>query len=96
MESKRVRFNARHMPRLPKCATIEDLIHAYILLFIFLIYRQNLNFRVIKGELPGIGREKFIGRTRLTKLGSMITETIGKFSGGGMGYDLIAVCYTIG
>jgi hypothetical protein len=34
-------------------------------------------------EMKGI-----VGRTKFTKLGLMISNTIGKFSEGGLGYDL--------
>jgi hypothetical protein len=33
------------------------------------------------------GMKGFIGMTRFTRLGLTIRNTIGKFSGGGLGYD---------
>jgi len=52
-------------------------------------WRQNRNLRVIKERLPSGGREMkgIVGMTRFTRLGLTITNTIGKFSGGGLGND---------
>jgi hypothetical protein len=46
-------------------------------------------FRVTEQLLPGWWREMkgIVGRTRFTRLGLTINNTIGKFSGDGLGND---------
>lgn len=76
------------MPRLPKCTRIDDLL-LFVISFTFEIERQNRNLRSIKQKLPGWWSEMkgIVGGTRFTKLGLTISNTIGRFSGGSLGYD---------
>ena len=75
---------------MPTPSRIDDLMRVYTLLFIFPDLAPEWIFlRVIKERLPGWCREMkgILGMTRFTKLGLTINNTIGKFSGGGLGND---------
>ena len=60
--------------------------------FVYLLDRapESIFLRVTEQLLPGGGGEikGIIGRTKFTKLGLTIRNTIGKFSGGDLAYDL--------
>jgi hypothetical protein len=60
---------------------IDDLIHAYILLFIFYDRAPEWIFlKVTEQRLPGWWREmkEIVGGTRFTRLGLTINNSIGK------------------
>ena len=68
----------------------RDQQQAYTLLFVFLNRAPEWIFLVvIRERLLGWWSEMkgIIGRTKFTKLGLTINDTIGNFSGGGLGND---------
>jgi len=75
------------VPTPPK---IDDLTYAYIPLFVFPDRAPKWLFLVvIREKLPGWWREikGIVGRTKFTRLGLTIRNTIGKFWEGSLGYD---------
>ncbi len=78
------------VPGTPKCATIDDLLLPHqIFLNLLDLAPEPIFLRVTKQLLPGwwMAMKGIIGMTKFTRFGLTINNTIGKFSGGGLGND---------